>query len=309
MLAHNIFDCPLPHRLTSTARMLGHSCPERLNACFLCGAPLPPPPAPPTLPSVPATPSASPHSPSDPTSLLLPHALGAAAVLMLLVLLICCRFAPRFCHTGSRAQDPPWLQFQSQRVAGRTGRAVASLAQFNPLSTGRSRLLDGSEDGQTELAADPIAPLVSSPSTGSLRSLNGCSLRSLDGCENGQAALRRHTLAPSSTRPRAAGAPSTCEADSSSRAMHLVKGMVGGALMSIESFNEMRKRANIPLPQHMAELVERQQEQLESAVEWCFRRQLFEDIANGAYRTQRSAVDLRSLLEVAVGSDGEVRLL
>jgi signal transduction histidine kinase len=91
--------------------------------------------------------------------------------------------------------------------------------------------------------------------------------------------------------------------------MHLVKGMVGGALMSIESFNEMRKQANIPLPQHMAELVERQQEQLESAVEWCFRRQLFEDIANGAYRTQRSAVDLRSLLEVAVGSDGEVRLL
>jgi hypothetical protein len=188
MLAHNIFDCPLPHRLTSTARMLGHSCPERLNACFLCGAPLPPPPAPPTLPSVPATPSASPHTPSDPTSLLLPHALGAAAVLMLLVLLICCRFLPASAIRGLERKIRRGCSFSHSA-------SLAALAAQSPR-------LHSSIRFPPDARACSMAPRTDRPSSRPTRLHRWCHPRPPEACARSMAAACARSMAARTGRPR-----------------------------------------------------------------------------------------------------------
>ena len=83
------------------------------------------------------------------------------------------------------------------------------------------------------------------------------------------------------------------EADS--RLMHLVKGLCGGALMGLESFNELRRRDPLSLGAEglapsMAALVEQPEEQLRTAVAWCHRRQVFQSLVDGSYKTLLSVM-------------------
>ena len=69
------------------------------------------------------------------------------------------------------------------------------------------------------------------------------------------------------------------EADS--RMLHLIKGLCSGALMSLSSFNDLRSRQpglQREMAPHMAQLVERPEEQLKLAIDWCHRRQVFQDL-------------------------------
>ena len=116
---------------------------------------------------------------------------------------------------------------------------------------------------------------------------------------------------PSSTVSSSEGSSSRLMSEADSRLMHLVKGLCGGALMGLESFNELRRRDPLSLGAEglapsMAALVEQPEEQLRTAVEWCHRRQVFQSLVDGSYKTVQQEFDVKGLLERLVRNDGEV---
>ena len=81
--------------------------------------------------------------------------------------------------------------------------------------------------------------------------------------------------------------------------------------MGLESFNELRRRDPLSLGAEglapsMAALVEQPEEQLRTAVEWCHRRQVFQSLVDGSYKTVQQEFDVKGLLERLVRNDGEV---
>ena len=215
------------------------------------------------------SPPAAPASASSPGVAALAIGVSVALILAVAVLFACRRRHPRL-----------------QRLLGRDNKRV-------PLASADSADIDASFTSSIPTQAPPH------DGSGSSRD---------ESFSSTPGSLRRHGVVELTAIH--SGEARRREADS--RMMHLVKGLCSGALMSLSSFNDLRSRQpNLQreLPPHMAQLVEQPEAQLKLAIDYCHRRQVFQDLEDGSYRTHRVEIDIQSVLEKALGADGIVRVI
>eukprot|EP00965_Chrysotila_dentata_P176135 5815720-Pleurochrysis_carterae.AAC.1 len=92
-----------------------------------------------------------------------------------------------------------------------------------------------------------------------------------------------------------------------SRLNHVIKGRCGTAVSSLHTFVEMLPQyLSVPLPERVQRLLVAPVEQLGSVIQWCDRRQMLIRQAQGTYVSVRTSIDVRAVLEAAVGDDGRV---